>query len=178
MLGNKQNVFDDFIAAGEYLKAEGLVDPERLVIHGRSNGGLLVGAALTQRPDLWRATVSGVPLLDMLRYDKFRMAKLWVSEYGTAENPEHFQWLRAYSPYHRVEDGTGYPATLVYTADSDSRVDPMHARKMVARLQAATSSDKPILLRYEESAGHGRGKPLGKIVDEWADIWSFIFAQI
>ena len=106
------------------------------------------------------------------------MAKLWVSEYGTAENPEHFQWLRAYSPYHRVEDGTGYPATLVYTADSDSRVDPMHARKMVARLQAATSSDEPILLRYEESAGHGRGKPLGKIVDEWADIWSFIFAQI
>ena len=178
MLGNKQNVFDDFIAAGEYLKAEGLVDPERLVIHGRSNGGLLVGAALTQRPDLWRAVVSGVPLLDMLRYDKFRMAKLWVSEYGTAENPEHFQWLRAYSPYHRIEDGTGYPATLVYTADSDSRVDPMHARKMVARLQAATSSDEPILLRYEESAGHGRGKPIGKIVDEWADIWSFIFAQI
>jgi prolyl oligopeptidase len=178
MLGNKQNVFDDFIAAGEYLRDEGLVDPDRLVIHGRSNGGLLVGAALTQRPDLWRAAVSGVPLLDMLRYDKFRMAKLWVSEYGTADNPEDFQWLHAYSPYHRVEEGVGYPATLIYTADSDSRVDPMHARKMVARLQAATSSDEPILLRYEESAGHGRGKPLHKVVDEWADIWSFIFAQI
>lgn len=178
MLGNKQNVFDDFIAAGEHLKAEGLVDPERLIIHGRSNGGLLVGAALTQRPDLWRAAVCGVPLLDMLRYDKFRMAKLWVSEYGSAENPEDFEWLRAYSPYHQVKDGSDYPATLIYTADSDSRVDPMHARKMVARLQAATSGDAPILLRYEQSAGHGRGKPLHKVVDEWADIWSFVFAQL
>ncbi len=178
MLGNKQNVFDDFIAAGEYLKAEGLVDPERLIIHGRSNGGLLVGAALTQRPDLWRAVVCGVPLLDMLRYDRFRMAKLWVSEYGSAENPEDFEWLRAYSPYHQVKDGADYPATLIYTADSDSRVDPMHARKMVARLQMATSGDAPILLRYEQSAGHGRGKPLHKVVDEWADIWSFVFAQL
>ena len=178
MLGNKQNVFDDFIAAGEYLKAERYVDPDRLVIHGRSNGGLLVGAALTQRPDLWRAAVSGVPLLDMLRYDKFRMAKLWVSEYGSAENPEDFQWLHAYSPYHRIEQDQAYPATLIYTADADSRVDPMHARKMVARLQAATSGNAPILLRYEESAGHGRGKPLHKVVDEWADIWSFIFAQV
>ena len=177
MLANKQNVFDDFIAAGEYLKAENLVDPDRLVIHGRSNGGLLVGAAMTQRPDLWRAVVSGVPLLDMLRYDRFRMAKLWVSEYGSAENPADFKWLHAYSPYHRVQDGTRYPATLIYTADSDSRVDPMHARKMVARLQAATASKAPILLRYERSAGHGRGKPLHKVVDEWADIWSFIFAQ-
>ncbi len=178
MLGNKQNVFDDFIAAGEYLKSEGYVDPERLVIHGRSNGGLLVGAALTQRPDLWRAAVSGVPLLDMLRYDKFRMAKLWVSEYGSAENAEDFQWLHAYSPYHRIEEGRAYPATLIYTADSDSRVDPMHARKMVARLQAASAANAPIVLRYEQSAGHGRGKPLYKIVDEWADIWSFIFAQV
>ncbi len=178
MLGNKQNVFDDFIAAGEYLKAENHVDPDRLVIHGRSNGGLLVGAALTQRPDLWRAAVSGVPLLDMLRYDKFRMAKLWVSEYGTAENPDDFDWLHAYSPYHRVQGGAAYPATLIYTADSDSRVDPMHARKMVARLQAATSSKAPILLRYEIAAGHGSGKPLYKIVDEWADIWGFIFAQL
>lgn len=178
MLGNKQNVFDDFIAAGLYLKEQGHVDPGRLVIHGRSNGGLLVGAALTQRPDLWRAAVSGVPLLDMLRYDHFRMAKLWVSEYGSAENAEDFQWLHAYSPYHRVEDGTAYPATLIYTADSDSRVDPMHARKMVARLQSAAAGDAPILLRYERSAGHGRGKPLHKIVDEWTDIWSFIFAQV
>ena len=178
MLGNKQNVFDDFIAAGEYLKTEGLVDPERLIIHGRSNGGLLVGAAVTQRPDLWRAVVCGVPLLDMLRYDRFRMAKLWVSEYGSAENPEDFEWLRAYSPYHQVKDDTDYPATLIYTADSDSRVDPMHARKMVARMQAATSGDAPILLRYEQSAGHGRGKPLHKVVDEWADIWSFVFAQL
>ncbi len=178
MLGNKQNVFDDFIAAGEYLKRERIVDPARLVIHGRSNGGLLVGAALTQRPDLWRAAVSGVPLLDMLRYDQFRMAKLWVSEYGTAESAEQFEWLRAYSPYHNVHDGTAYPATLIYTADSDSRVDPMHARKMVARLQAADSGGAPILLRYEKAAGHGRGKPLYKIADEWADIWSFLFAQV
>lgn len=178
MLAKKQNVFDDFIAAGQYLKEEGLVDPDRLAIHGRSNGGLLVGAALTQRPDLWRVAVSGVPLLDMLRYDRFRMAKLWVSEYGTAENAEDFQWLHAYSPYHRVQDGTSYPSTLVYTADADSRVDPMHARKMVARLQAATSASQPILLRYEASAGHGRGKPLHKVADEWADIWSFIFEEI
>lgn len=178
MLANKQNVFDDFIAAGEFLVREKFVDPDRLVIHGRSNGGLLVGAALTQRPGLWRAAVSGVPLLDMLRYDKFRMAKLWVSEYGSAENAADFEWLRAYSPYHRVQDGTPYPATLIYTADSDSRVDPMHARKMVAKLQAASSGGEPILLRYEESAGHGRGKPLHKVVDEWADIWSFIFAQV
>lgn len=178
MLGNKQNVFDDFIAAGEYLKAEGLADPDRLIIHGRSNGGLLVGAALTQRPDLWRAAVCGVPLLDMLRYDRFRMAKLWVSEYGSAANPEDFEWLRAYSPYHRVEDGIAYPATLIYTADSDSRVDPMHARKMVARLQAASAGQAPILLRYEQSAGHGRGKPRRKVVEEWADIWSFAFAQL
>ncbi len=178
MLANKQNVFDDFIAAGEYLKAEAIVDPDRLVIHGRSNGGLLVGAALTQRPELWKAAVSGVPLLDMLRYDQFRMAKLWVSEYGTAENAEDFQWLRAYSPYHNVREGIPYPATLIYTADSDSRVDPMHARKMVARLQAADAGEAPILLRYERSAGHGRGKPLYKIADEWADIWSFLFAQI
>ena len=177
MLGNKQNVFDDFIAAGEFLKAEKYVDPRRLAIHGRSNGGLLMGAAVTQRPDLWRAVVCGVPLLDMLRYDRFRMAKLWVSEYGTAENAEDFQWLRAYSPYHRVEDGAAYPATLIYTADSDSRVDPMHARKMTARMQAATSADRPILLRYEEAAGHGSGKPLAKQVEEWTDIWSFVFAQ-
>ena len=178
MLGNKQNVFDDFIAADEYLQAEGLADPDRLIIHGRSNGGLLVGAALTQRPDLWRAAVCGVPLLDMLRYDRFRMAKLWVSEYGSAANPADFEWLRAYSPYHRVEDGIAYPATLIYTADSDSRVDPMHARKMVARLQAASAGQAPILLRYEQSAGHGRGKPRRKVVEEWADIWSFAFAQL
>ena len=178
MLGNKQNVFDDFIAAGEFLKDEGLVDPERLAIHGRSNGGLLVGAALTQRPDLWKAAVSGVPLLDMLRYDQFRMAKLWISEYGTAEKAEDFAWLHAYSPYHRVDSGTEYPATLIYTADADSRVDPMHARKMVARLQAANAGDEPVMLRYEQSAGHGRGKPLHKVVDEWADIWSFLFAVI
>ena len=125
-----------------------------------------MGAALTQRPDMWRAVVCGVPLLDMLRYDRFRMAKLWVSEYGTAEKAEDFKWLYAYSPYHRVKEGTDYPATLIYTAASDSRVDPMHARKMVARLQTATSGSAPILLRYEEAAGHGSGKPLTKIVEE------------
>ena len=178
MLGNKQNVFDDFIAAGEFLKAKKLVDPDKLIIHGRSNGGLLMGAAITQRPDLWRAVVCGVPLLDMLRYDRFRMAKLWVSEYGSAEDSEQFEWLHAYSPYHNVREGESYPATLIYTADSDSRVDPMHARKMVARLQAANTGREPMLLRYEQSAGHGSGKPLNKIVEEWSDIWSFVFAQL
>ena len=178
MLDKKQNVFDDFIAAAEYLVEQRYVDPKRLAIHGRSNGGLLVGAAMTQRPDLFRAVICGVPLLDMVRYHRFRMARLWISEYGSAENPDDFQWLHAYSPYHRVRDGESYPATLIYTGASDSRVDPLHARKMAARLQAANASKHPIVLRVETGAGHGRGKPLSKTVEEWTDIWSFTFDQL
>jgi prolyl oligopeptidase len=178
MLDKKQNVIDDFIAAAEFLIKDGYTDKEHLAIMGRSNGGLLVGAALTQRPDLFRAAVCGVPLLDMVRYHKFLIAKLWVPEYGSADDPDQFKWLHAYSPYHRVKDGVAYPAVLLTTAESDTRVDPLHARKMAARLQAATSSDRPILLRLEEKAGHGQGKPRGKLLDEETDVWTFLFAQL
>jgi prolyl oligopeptidase len=178
MLGKKQNVFDDFIAAAEYLIAEKFTDRDHLGIMGRSNGGLLVGAALTQRPDLFKAVICGVPLLDMVRYDKFLIAKLWIPEYGTADDADEFKWLHAYSPFHRVKDGTAYPAVLLTTAESDSRVDPLHARKMTARLQAATSSERPILLRLEEKAGHGQGKPRSKLLDEETDVWSFLFAEL
>ena len=181
MLGKKQNVFDDFLAAAEWLIAEKYTNPNRLAIQGGSNGGLLVGAALTQRPDLFRAVVCQVPLLDMVRYHKFLIARLWIPEYGSADDPEQFKWLYAYSPYHRVKDGTAYPAVLLATAESDTRVDALHARKMAARLQAATASDptdRPILLRLETKAGHGQGKPRSKILDELTDIWSFLFWQL
>jgi prolyl oligopeptidase len=178
MLGSKQNVFDDFICAGEWLISQGITTRELLAVNGGSNGGLLVGAALTQRPDLFRAVVCQVPLLDMLRYQNLRIARLWIAEYGSAEDPTQFEWLYAYSPYHRVRDGERYPATFLLTADGDSRVDPMHARKMAARLQAATSGDAPILLRVESAAGHGQGKPRNKLVDEATDIWSFVFSQL
>jgi prolyl oligopeptidase len=178
MLENKQNVFDDFIAAAEWLISNNYTNPSRLAIYGGSNGGLLVGAAMTQRPDLFKAVVCGNPLLDMLRYQNFLVAKLWIPEYGTAEDPEQFKYLYQYSPYHRVQDKTPYPATLMMTSESDSRVDPMHAFKMTGRLQAATSADDPILLRFETKAGHGAGTPLTKVIEEYADIWSFVFWQL
>jgi prolyl oligopeptidase len=178
MLEKKQNVFDDFIAAAEYLIDAGYTNPERLAIEGRSNGGLLVGAAVTQRPELFRAVVCGVPLLDMLRYHLFRIARLWVPEYGSAEDPAQFAYLHAYSPYHQIRPGTRYPAVLLYAAVSDSRVDPLHARKMAAALQAASASDYPILLRMEDEAGHGIGKPLYKQVAEYADTWTFLCDQL
>jgi prolyl oligopeptidase len=178
MLGNKQNVFDDFIGAAEWLIAQGACRPEQLAITGGSNGGLLVGAALTQRPDLFKAVVCQVPLLDMLRFQHLRIARLWIPEYGSAEDAAQFQWLYAYSPYHRVVDGERYPATFLLTAEGDSRVDPMHARKMVARLQAATAGEAPILLRVETAAGHGQGKPRGKLLEEATDVWSFLCWQL
>ena len=174
MLGKKQNVFDDFIAAAEWLIQNKYTGKEHLAIKGGSNGGLLVGAALTQRPDLFRAVICAVPLLDMVRYHNFQIAKLWVPEYGSADAADQFRWLYAYSPYHHVKDGTAYPAVLITTAESDSRVDPMHARKMTARLQAATSSGLPVLLRSETRAGHGIGKPLSKQIDEATDDWTFL----
>ncbi len=181
MRGNKQNVFDDFLAAAEWLIANRYTSPERLGIRGGSNGGLLVGAALTQRPDLFRAVVCAVPLLDMLRYHRFLIARLWIPEYGSADDPEEYRWLRAYSPYHHVEEGTRYPAVLLTAAESDSRVHPLHARKMAALLQAATASDPaehPILLRLETKAGHGAGKPQTKVLDEQVDVWSFFGWQL
>jgi prolyl oligopeptidase len=178
MLGRKQNSFDDFIAAAEWLIREGYTRPERLAVAGGSNGGLLMGAVLTQRPELFRAVVIQVPLLDMLRYHRFLIARLWIPEYGSPEDPEAFRWLRAYSPYHHVRPGTQYPAVLLATAESDTRVDPMHARKMTARLQAATASGRPVLLRLEARAGHGAGKPLAKVLDELTDTWTFVFSEV
>jgi len=178
MLDRKQNVFDDFLAAADFLLQQGHAGRGRLAIMGGSNGGLLVGAALTQRPGLFRAVVCQVPLLDMVRYHLFRIARLWIPEYGSADDPEAFRWLHAYSPYHHVRDGTPYPAVLITTGESDSRVDPLHARKMAARLQAATSSDHPILLRLETRAGHGQGKPLSKTLEEWTDVWAFLFSEL
>lgn len=178
MLANKQNTFDDFIAAAEWLIANGYTQPGRLAAAGGSNGGLLMGAVLTQRPDLFRAVVVQVPLLDMLRYHHFLIARLWIPEYGSPEDPMQFAWLRAYSPYHHVRDGAPYPAVLLATAESDTRVDPMHARKMAARLQAASGSGQPVLLRLEARAGHGAGKPLSKVLDELTDTWTFVFREL
>jgi prolyl oligopeptidase len=178
MLGNKQNVFDDFIGAAEWLLANGYTTPRRLACWGGSNGGLLVGAAITQRPDLFGAAVCAVPLLDMLRYHLFQIARLWIPEYGSSENPEQFSWLYAYSPYHHVQTGVDYPATLLMTGEGDSRVDPLHARKMAALLQASTAGDRPILLRTESRAGHGQGKPVTKLVEERADAWTFVAWQL
>ena len=178
VLGNKQNVFDDFIAAAEFLIREKITSRDRLAISGRSNGGLLVAAAITQRPDLFHAAICGVPITDMVRYHRFHIARFWVPEYGTAEDPEQFKFLYAYSPYHNVKDGVAYPATLVFTAESDTRVDPLHARKFVARLQAAQSGPGPILLRTEDQAGHGAGKPLAKLIEQRADEMTFLFGQL
>jgi prolyl oligopeptidase len=178
MLGKKQNVFDDFIAAAEHLIREKITSPPKLAISGRSNGGLLTSAVLTQRPELFQAAISGVPLTDMLRYQKFRIAQLWIPEYGSADDPEAFKWLYKYSPYHRVEKGVDYPAVLLFTAEADSRVDAMHARKMAARLQAATSGKRPILLRLEDKAGHGTGKPLRKTIEQYTDELCFLFAEL
>jgi prolyl oligopeptidase len=178
MLANKQNTFDDFIAAAEWLIASGYTNPDRLAIAGGSNGGLLMGAVLTQRPELFRAVVVQVPLLDMLRYHHFLIARLWIPEYGSPDDPEQFRWLRAYSPYHQVRDGVPYPAVLLATAESDTRVDPMHARKMAARLQEASSGRCPVLLRLEARAGHGAGKPLSKVLDELTDTWTFVCREL
>jgi prolyl oligopeptidase len=178
MLARKQNTFDDFIAAAEFLIREKYTSPAHLAIAGGSNGGLLMGAVLTQRPDLFRAVLVQVPLLDMLRYHRFRIARLWIPEYGSSDDPVQFRYLRAYSPLHHVKDGTPYPAVLLATAESDTRVDPLHARKMAARLQAATGSEHPILLRLESRAGHGAGKPVSKVLEELVDSWSFVFQEL
>jgi prolyl oligopeptidase len=182
MLEKKQNVFDDFIAAAEYLIAQKYTDKDHLAIRGGSNGGLLVGVALTQRPELFRAVVCAVPLLDMLRYQHFQIAKLWIPEYGSADDPKQFDWIYAYSPYHHVKAGTEYPAILFMTAESDTRVDPMHAKKMAALMQAEAangqSRERPILLRIETKAGHGVGKPITKQIEELTDVYSFLFWQL
>ncbi|MGI9051672.1 MAG: prolyl oligopeptidase family serine peptidase [Ilumatobacteraceae bacterium] len=178
--GTKQNVFDDFHACADWLVSTDRVDRQRLAILGRSNGGLLVGAALTQRPELCRAVWCGVPLLDMVRFPQFLIAKLWTDEYGDPDVAEEFAWLHAYSPYHRVVDGTCYPATLFTTAEGDTRVDPLHARKMAALLQATSTcqDERPTLLYQEGRAGHGVGKPVGKRAAELADGLVFLAEQL
>jgi prolyl oligopeptidase len=178
MLEKKQNVFDDFIAAAEYLVNNHYTQPSKLAIEGRSNGGLLVGAALTQRPDLFRAVVCGYPLLDMLRYHKFFVAKYWVSEYGSADDPTQFKYLYAYSPYQHVKREAEYPAVLLVTGDSDTRVAPLHARKMTALLQADAGSDHPVLLRYDTEAGHSQGVSVTKAIDEATDSLGFLYWQL
>lgn len=174
---NKQNVFDDFIAAAEWLIANKYTSSARLGVIGGSNGGLLTGAVLTQRPELFSAVVSAVPLLDMLRYQDFLMARYWVPEYGSAENPEQFKVLKAYSPYHNIRQGTSYPAVFITAGENDTRVHPMHARKMAAALQAATTgspADRPILLWVDREAGHGAGKPLNLQIRDVADTQMFL----
>lgn len=178
MLENKQNVFDDFVAAAEYLVSSGWTSVSNLGIYGRSNGGLLVGAAMTQRPDLFQAVVCGVPLLDMVRYHQFGIGRAWIPEYGTSERPEDLEWLLAYSPYHRVAKGSNYPALLMLSADHDDRVDPLHARKFVAQVRWATVGERPILLRIESNSGHGGGDLRSKWVARTADQLGFLHAEL
>jgi prolyl oligopeptidase len=170
----KQNVFDDFIRAAEFLIERKYTSPDRLAIGGRSNGGLLVGAAMTQRPDLFAAVLAGVGVLDMLRFHKFTIGWAWVSDYGSADDPAHFPALLAYSPYHNLRPGTDYPATLIYTADHDDRVVPAHSYKFAAALQHAHRGEDPVLIRIDTKAGHGAGKPTSKRIEEWADLWGFL----
>lgn len=171
--GQKQNVFDDFIAAAEYLVTEKYTSPEHLAIYGRSNGGLLVGATLNQRPDLFAAALPAVGVMDMLRFDQFTAGRFWVDDYGSSSNPEEFEALYAYSPYHNIE-ATAYPPTLVTTADTDDRVVPGHSFKYAARLQEHQQGEAPVLIRIETRAGHGSGKPTEMQIAEYADMWAFI----
>ncbi|GAB2657780.1 prolyl oligopeptidase family serine peptidase [Kribbella swartbergensis] len=172
-LKNKQNVFDDFIAVAEHLRDTGITTPEQLAIHGRSNGGLLVGAVMTQRPDLFAVALPGVGVMDMLRFHLFTVGAAWASDFGHPDDPEQFENLLAYSPLHRLRDGTAYPATLVVTGDHDDRVVPLHSHKFIAALQHAQSSAEPVLTRIEVNTGHGFGKPAAMIASEWADLLAF-----
>ncbi len=176
---NKQNVFDDFIAAGEYLVEEGYTSPSKLAIFGGSNGGLLVGAVTNQRPDLFGAAIPAVGVMDMLRFHKFTAGRFWVDDYGSADNSrEEFDALYAYSPYHNAKPGENYPAIMVTTADTDDRVVPGHSFKYAAAMQAAQGGDAPVLIRIETRAGHGAGKPTEKIIEEYADRWAFLVENL
>lgn len=175
MLEKKQNVFDDFMAAAEYLIAEKYTSKEKLAIAGGSNGGLLVGAAMTQRPDLFAVAFPAVGVLDMLRYHKFTVGKGWIPEYGSSDDPGQFAYLIKYSPLHNLKPGVQYPATMITTADHDDRVVPAHSFKFAAQLQKSQAGENPVLIRIETDAGHGAGKPTSKIIEEQADLWSFFF---
>jgi len=175
---NKQNVFDDFIAAAEWLINNNYTKPEKLAIAGGSNGGLLVGACMTQRPDLFGAALPAVGVMDMLRFHKFTIGWAWCSDYGSPDNPEEFQALYTYSPLHNLKPGTAYPATMITTADHDDRVVPAHSFKFTAALQEAHAGEKPVLIRIETKAGHGAGKPTTKIIEELADEWAFLVRSL
>ncbi|MBE9137481.1 S9 family peptidase [Nodosilinea sp. LEGE 07088] len=175
---NKQNVFDDFIAAAEWLMAEGYTSSQKLAIAGGSNGGLLVGACMTQRPDLFAAALPAVGVMDMLRFNQFTIGWAWESDYGSPQNEDEFKVLYGYSPLHNLEPGTAYPATLITTADHDDRVVPAHSFKFAAALQAAHKGDAPVLIRIETKAGHGAGKPTAKVIEEVSDKWAFLVANL
>ncbi len=177
MFEKKQNVFDDWFAAAEYLIHEKYTSPEHFAIRGRSNGGLLMGASMTQRPDLFGAIWCGYPLLDMLRYQKFLIGRTWITEYGNAENPADFSYIYKYSPYHHVVPGTKYPAILFFTGDGDTRVDPMGARKMTPLMQESSSSGRPILLHYSLKGGHSAGVSQTQLVEDYADEMSFLWNE-
>jgi prolyl oligopeptidase len=177
MRERKQRTFDDFLAAAEGVVDAGYTRPERLACWGGSNGGLTVGAAVTQRPDLFRAAIAAVPLEDMLRFHEFLIGEAWTTEYGSPDDPDAYEYIRAYSPYHNVE-ARGYPATLFTTGAGDSRVHPAHARKMAARMQAAQTADRPVLLRTRDDTGHGTGKPTSMLVAEKLDEWGFVYDQL
>lgn len=173
----KQNVFDDFIGAAEWLIANRYTQSNRLAIFGKSNGGLLVGACLTQRPDLFGAALAGAGVMDMLRYQKFTVGSAWIPEFGCSDNPSEFKALIKYSPLHNVRPGTSYPPTLITTSDHDDRVVPAHSFKFAAAMQAAQSGDAPILIRIETNTGHGTGRPISKSIEETADEWAFLVAS-
>jgi prolyl oligopeptidase len=170
----RQNAFDDFIAAAEWLIAENYTRTEKLAVMGGSNGGLLVGAVMTQRPDLFGACLPEVGVMDMLRFHKFTAGRYWVDDFGSPDDPDQFKALYAYSPYHNIREGTAYPPTLVTTADTDDRVVPGHSFKFTAAMQRAQKGDAPILIRIETRAGHGGGKPTDKAIEEVADQWAFL----
>lgn len=178
MFERKQNVFDDFITAAEFLIREGYTSPSRLAMQGASNGGLLVGVAMTQRPELFGVALPAVGVMDMLRFHKFTIGWAWVSEYGSADSASQFPVLKAYSPLHNLKPGTDYPATLITTADHDDRVVPAHSFKFAAALQEATAWRRPAFIRIETKAGHGAGKPISKIIEEQADIFAFTLANL
>jgi prolyl oligopeptidase len=178
MLRNKQNVFDDFIAAAEYLVTEKYTSSRRLAITGGSNGGLLVGAVINQRPDLFAAAIPAVGVMDMLRFQKFTIGWAWTSDYGSSDDPDMFRVLYAYSPYHNLKPGTRYPAVMVTTADHDDRVVPGHSFKYAARLQACQAGERPALIRIQTKAGHGAGKPTAMVIEETADSYAFLWRAL
>jgi prolyl oligopeptidase len=175
---HKQNVFDDFIAAAEWLIANKYTSTPKLAIGGRSNGGLLVGACLTQRPDLFGATLPGVGVMDMLRFHQFTIGWAWKSDYGSSENPDEFKAIYKYSPLHNLKPGTKYPPTLIVTADHDDRVYPAHSFKFAATMQEDQAADAPVLIRIETRAGHGAGKPITKSIEELTDEFAFLVANL